>query len=247
MAKELINRENPQKLYLQLEGIIKKKIEDKEWAIGSQIPTEEEFCKIYGVSKAPVRTAILELVRQGYLMRQQGKGTFVCKRIISEGLMMHTSFRELMLEAGVSSSTKVLAQTVMMPVDDIDVKLNVPENTHLIYVKRLRLVEDEPVLLQEAYIPHNICPQLLREDIENNSLFELIEKKYGIKITKIKDYIEVTTPAADEIKLLGLSDCSGALLLEQHFYAGDTQIMYMRSVKRPDRFRFLIELERRAA
>ncbi|MFA4827785.1 MAG: GntR family transcriptional regulator, partial [Thermodesulfovibrionales bacterium] len=91
---ELVHRENSQKLYIQLENIFKNKIGDKKWSVGSQIPTEEELCKIYGVSKAPVRAAILELVRQGYLMRQQGKGTFVCKKVISEGLTMLTSFRE---------------------------------------------------------------------------------------------------------------------------------------------------------
>ncbi|MBI5408047.1 MAG: GntR family transcriptional regulator, partial [Nitrospirae bacterium] len=79
---ELINRHNPQKLYVQLYEILRKKIEDGDWAVGTQIPTEEELCKTYEVSKATVRLAILELVRQGYLTRQQGKGTFVCKRII---------------------------------------------------------------------------------------------------------------------------------------------------------------------
>jgi DNA-binding GntR family transcriptional regulator len=244
--QKMIDREKPQNLYSQLYDILKNKIDSGELVVGSQIPTEEELCITYGVSKATVRTAILDLVRDGYLMRRQGRGTFVCKRVISEGLLMHTSFKELMLDAGVSFSTKVLAQTVMMPTDDLDLKLNVPEDKHLIYLKRLMLVENEPVLLQEAYIPHHICPKLLRDDIENNSLFEIIENKYELKITKVKDYIEVVTPSADEIKLLGLSDCTGALLLEQHFYSGDTQIMYMRSVKKPERFRFLIEFERKS-
>lgn len=243
--EKMIDREKSQKLYSQLYDILKKNIDIGEMAVGSQIPTEEELCKTFGVSKATVRTAILDLVRDGYLMRQQGRGTFVCKRVISEGLLMHTSFKELMLDAGVGFSTKVLAQTVTMPVDDIDVKLNVPEDMHLIYLKRLMLVENEPVLLQEVYIPHHLCPNLLRDDIENNSLFELIENKYGFKITKVKDYIEVVTPSADETRLLGLSDCAGALFLEQYFYSGDSQIMYMRSIKKPERFRFLIEFERK--
>ncbi|MBI4690660.1 MAG: GntR family transcriptional regulator [Nitrospirae bacterium] len=243
--EELINRENPQKLYIQLEEIIKKKIEDKEWAIGSQIPTEEELCKIYGVSKATVRPAISELVRQGYLTRQQGKGTFVCKKIISEGLTMLVSFKELMLEAGINFSTKVLAQTVMMPTDDLDIKLNIPEDKHIIYLKRLRTADSEPILLQETYIPYHVCPQMLAEDIENNSLFELVEKKHGIKITKVKDYIEIAYPDKEEGRLLGLHEGSAALLLTQQFYSGDTQIMYMRSIKRADRFKFLIELERK--
>ena len=70
---ELIDRENHQKLYLQLQTIIKKKIESGEGPIGSQIPTEEDLCNMFNVSRATVRTAVLELVRQGYLKRQQGR------------------------------------------------------------------------------------------------------------------------------------------------------------------------------
>ncbi len=241
-----IDREKTQKLYVQLFEILKKKIEEGEWAVGTQIPTEEDLCKTYEVSKATVRLAILELVRQGYLTRQQGKGTFVCKRIIPEGLTMLTSFKELMLEAGVCFSTKVLAQTVMMPIDDIDVKLNVPEDKHIIYIKRLRTVDDEPVLLQEAYIPYHVCPQLLAEDVAGNSLFDLFEKKFGLPITRVKDNIEVITCKSDECNVLGLPEGSPALLLDQHFYSGDTQIMYMRSIKRPERFRFTIEFEKKS-
>src|SRR4030043_1545111 len=97
---ELIDRDDHQKLYLQLYEILKRKIEGGEWPLGSQIPTEEELCSMFNVSRATVRTAILELVRQGYLKRQQGKGTFVFKNVISEGLTMLTNFRELLFEEG---------------------------------------------------------------------------------------------------------------------------------------------------
>lgn len=240
-----IDREKSQKLYVQLFELLRNKIEAGKWPVGSQIPTEEDLCKKYEVSKATVRLAILELVRQGYLTRQQGKGTFICKRIIPEGLTMLTSFKEIMLEAGINFSTKILAQTVMMPTDDIDAKLNVPEDKHIIYIKRLRLVDNEPILIQEAYIPYHICPQIMAEDIASNSLFDLFEKKFGLTITKVKDNIEVSTCSADECRLLGLKEASPALLLEQYFYSGDMQIMYMRSIKHPDRFRFTIEFERK--
>jgi len=243
--EKLIDRENSQKLYVQLYEILKGKIESGEWAIDSQIPTEDELCKTYEISKATVRLAIAELARQGYLKRQQGKGTFVCKRIIPEGISMLTSFKENMLEAGINFTTKVLAQTVMMPTDDIDLKLDIHDDTHVIYIKRLRLVDNEPVLLQDTYIPHYMCPSLLDEDLENDSLLELLEKKYGIKITKVKDYIGIAYLNAEEGKLLGLPESSDALLLEQLFYSGETQIQYTRSIKRPDRFRFQIEFERK--
>ena len=122
---ELIDREDHQKLYLQLYEILRKKIESSEWTIGSQIPTEEELCKTFNVSRATVRTAVLELVRQGYLKRQQGKGTFIFRNMISEGLTMLTSLRELFFEEDLHFSTNVLARTVMMPVDDMDIRLNI--------------------------------------------------------------------------------------------------------------------------
>lgn len=244
--EKLINRDKPQKLYIQVFEILKKQIEGGEWGVGSQIPIEEDLCKIYEVSKATIRLAVLELVRQGYLVRQQGKGTFVCKRVISEGLTMSTSFKELMLEAGVTFSTQILAQTVVMPTDDLDVKLEIPDDKHIIYIKRLRSIDNEPVVLQETYVPYHICPALLKEDIAEHSILELFEMKYDMPITNVKGYIEVVYVKEDESRLLGLPNNSPALLLEQHFYSGDTLIMYTRSIKRPDRFRLSIEMQKKS-
>lgn len=243
---ELINREDHQKLYLQLYDILKKKIESEEWAINSQIPTEEELCTMFSVSRATVRTAVLELVRHGYLKRQQGKGTFIFKNVVSEGLSMLTSFRESLFEESLNFSTSLLARTVMMPVDDLDVRLDIPPDKHIIYIKRLRLTDNEPVLLQESYIPYHISPLLLEDDIEHNSLLELFEKKYGIRITRVRNHIDIAYLSAEEGRILGLPENSAAILLTQYFHSGETLFMYTRSVKRPDRFQISIELERKA-
>ena len=243
---ELIDREDHQKLYLQLLHIIKRKIEGGEWPVGSQIPTEEELCAMFNVSRATVRTAVLELVRQGYLKRQQGKGTFIHKNILSAGLAMLTNLKELMFEEGIDLTTKVMARTVMMPVDDLDVKLNIPPDKHIIYIKRLYSVDEEPVLLQETYVPYHLCPLLLEDDIEHHSLFDIFEKNYGIKITKVDNHIDITHLTLNEGRAIGLSEGAAAILLSQHFYSGDTLIMYARSVKRPDRFQFYIDLERKS-
>lgn len=242
MVEKIIDRETPKKLYVQLYEILKGKIEEGEWVVGSQIPTEEDLCKNYNISKATVRLAVSELVRQGYLRRQQGKGTFVCKRVMPKGISMMTSFKENMLEAGVVFSTDVLAQTVVMPTDDLDTKLNIADDKHIIYIKRMRTVDGEPVMIQESYIPYHLCPHLLREDVANKSLLELLEKKYEIKIQKVKNYIDLMNLSAGDSRLLGLPKGSAlAVQLEQHFYSGETQIMYMRSMKKPDKLRFFIE------
>ena len=243
---ELIDREDHQKLYLQLQAIIKKKIESGEWPVGSQIPTEEELCSTFNVSRATVRTAILELVRHGYLKRQQGKGTFIHRNVLSEGICMITKFKELMFEEGIALTSQVLARTVMMPIDGLDAKLNIPADKHIIYIKILYSVEGEPVLLQESYVPYHLCPLLLEDDIEQHSIFDIFEKNYGIKITRVDNYIDITNLTLNEGMAVGLKEGAAAIMLTQHFYSGDTLIMHTRSVKRPDRFQFFIDLERKS-
>jgi GntR family transcriptional regulator len=240
----LLDRQNHRKLYVQLYDIMKKKIEDKEWSLGFRIPIEQELCNVFEVSRVTVRSAISVLVRQGYLIRQQGRGTFVSKKVISDKLTMFTTFGELMLEEGIDFSTDMLAQTIMMPVDDLADKLNVSGDKHIIYIKRLRKVDNKPILIQETYIPFHICPPLLEEDVRKNSLFELLERKHGIHLTGVRNYFDVKYLNADEGMLLDLSENSPALVLTQHFFSGETQIMYMRSIKRPDSFVFLIEFEK---
>lgn len=244
---EQVQREHPQKLYIQLTEILKNKIQSGEWAVGAQIPIEDDLCKHYQVSRATVRTAVLELVKQGLLTRQQGKGTFVCKKVISTGLTILTSFKELMLEAGVNFSTRLIARTMIMPTDDLDIKLNIPEDKHVIYIKRLRLIDNEPVLVKETYVPYHLCPPLLDEDLENNSVFELLESKCGIKITRANSYIELTYVNKEEGELLGLTEGAPALLFSQQLYSHDILVKYTRTVKRSDRFRFHIEVQRNPA
>ncbi|HZV47705.1 MAG TPA: GntR family transcriptional regulator [Thermodesulfovibrionales bacterium] len=244
---ELIDREDHQKLYFQLYEILRKKIEGNEWPICSQIPTEEDLCRMFNVSRATVRTAVMELVRQGYLKRQQGKGTFIFRNIGSEGLTMLTSLQEILFEKGFQVTTIVLERSVMMPIGDLDLKLRVPKDKHIIYIKRLRLIDNEPVLLQESYVPYHICPLLLEEDVENQLLFDIFEKKYGMKITRVENHIEIAYITSDEARIIGLAEGSPAILLNQYFYSGETLVMYTRSIKRTDRFKFLINLERKAA
>lgn len=243
---ELINREDHQKLYLQLYEILKKKIESGEWQVGTQIPTEEDLCNMFSVSRATVRTAVLELVRHGYLKRQQGKGTFIYRNTISDGISMLTNFRESMLEETTSITTNVLARTVMMPVDELDLKLNIPPDKHVIYIKRLQLKDNEPLIIQESFIPYNICPLLLEEDIARNSLIDIIEKKYGIRVTKVKNLIDIGYLTTDEARIFGLPEGTASLITMQFYYSGDTTFMYTRSVKKPGRFNLLIEFERKA-
>ena len=132
----------------------------------------------------------------------------------------------------------------MMPVDDLDIKLDIPKDKHVIYIKRLHVIDNEPLMLQEAFVPYHICPLLLEEDMESCSLSELLEIKYGIKMTKVKTDIDIAYLTPGEARLIELQDGSPAILLNQYFYSGDTMAMYCRCITRTDRSKLLISLER---
>jgi GntR family transcriptional regulator len=239
-----IDRESSKKLYRQLFEILKGKLDRGDWPVGSRIPTEEELCRSYEVSKATVRQAIADLAREGYLKRQQGKGTFACRRVIPAGLTMLTTFRELMLEAGLKFTTRVLGRAVTTMTDDLSLKLHVPDDRQLISIRRLRIVDGEPVLLQESWLPHGLCPELLEADLENEALLEVLERRCGVRIVRVRDWIGVEAANPEEAKALGLAPGTPCLLLEQFFSTNEGQVMYTRSLKNPERFRLVIDLER---
>ncbi len=242
---ELLSRDEHEKLYMQLFEILKRKIENKEWTQGMQIPTEEQLCKMFNVSRATVRNAILELVRQGYLVRQQGKGTFVSKNYISEGLIMTTVFKKLWVEDESAFRKQILAKTVMMPIGDLSKELNVPENRHVIYIKVLWLFKENPSILQESFIPFNICPQILEEDLEYQSIIDLFEKKYSIRITSVNNYFELQFLNKEIAQSLQVSEGEPTIYLTQKVFSGDTVILLNRFYKKNDENKLFIAFQRK--
>lgn len=242
---KLIHRDTPQKLYIQLCDIMKGKIEGGEWDVGFQIPTEEELCRTYGVSRVTVRAAITELVRNGYLTRQQGKGTFVYKRIVSGELTMLTTFREFLIETGPQFSTELLTRTTIMPVDDLSIRLNVPLSEHVIYLRRLRRAEDMPALIQDAYVPLRVCPGLLEDELEQMPLVELFEKRYSIPITLVRAAFDITALRGDEASIFGLPEGSQVVALHKLFFSWEEIVMYSRTVNGSDRIKFALEFEKK--
>ncbi len=72
-----IDHHSPVPLYYQLKTLIQAQIERGLFHPGDQLPTEQELCELYGISRSPVRQALNELAREGYVVRRPALGTFV--------------------------------------------------------------------------------------------------------------------------------------------------------------------------
>lgn len=232
--------------YIQLIDILKVRVQTGIWAAGDQIPGEQDLCKIYGVSRTVVRQALLELELEGTVIRRKGKGTFITKPKISEGLVQKlTGFYQDMVEHGLKPVTKVLYHGVSPASDKVAHYLGLELGARVIEIRRLRYINDEPMLTVTTYIPFELCPPLATVDLTERSLYEYLENEAGIVIVKGRRYIEAVQASDSEAQMLGIERGAPLLLLDSISFSEDGQpVEYYHALHRGDRSRFEVELLR---
>ena len=217
---ELLNRNLPIPLYYQLVLEIKEKIESGYYKPGDMIPKELELSSFYNISRATVHQALVKLTNDGYLRRVKAKGTFVNSLPeMPKFVATLKGFAGEMREKGIDYATKVLENKIISPPVKIAEKLNITQNERVFYLKRLRFIQNEPVLISESYIPINFCPDIIREDFEKESLYNVMEKKYNIFLNGgTRDFEAIILYSDTERKLLGISSSTPILHVEGIIY-----------------------------
>src|SRR3981081_3043429 len=110
MTDVMIHGDRSLPIYLQLENLVRDKIDSGDWAPGIMLPSERQLCDTYGIARMTVRQAISNLVAEGLLTRTQGRGTFVARPRLRQPLSKLTSFTEDMRDRGLLGSTRPLMQ-----------------------------------------------------------------------------------------------------------------------------------------
>lgn len=245
-AREVIRRDSPVPYYYQLEGFLRDRIEDGTWKPGQRIPSEAELCAAFDVSRTVVRQALNELVQEGVLYRRKGKGTFVAEPKIRESLVQHlTGFYEDTVALGLKPSTKVLQQEVIPAPPKIAEALSLKESDPVIVIDRLRFVDGEPIVLVVTYVPYRVCPEVVNEDVSTQSLYAILEKKYGLELVYGRRTLEAVAATKEEAELLEIEEGDPIVLLKSISYLKDGgPIEYFKARHRGDRSRFEVELFR---
>jgi len=213
LTDKTVDRESQQKLYVQMEGIIRDKITSREWPAGSQIPTEDDLCRMYDVSKATVRMAIADLVRDGYLRKQQGKGTFVTDTTPDLGITMKTKLTEDIFGEGVTARKEVLVKGVKVPPEDVRNYLK-PEGD-VFYILCKRVVQGEPAYLEETFVPLDVVPDIEEIDVCQTPFYEMMQQKAATKIQKVVQMIEIAEMTGDAAAILKNRTGSSMLMLHR--------------------------------
>ncbi|NRT90744.1 GntR family transcriptional regulator [Clostridium beijerinckii] len=166
-------------LYQQLADIIRNSITSGELKYGDKIPTEVELSEKYNVSRITVRAAINELVESGFLIKKQGKGTFVSKPKVQRKIEYLSSFTAACEASGLKVTNEIIKREIVEPeIEDIR-DLELDDDDKLIYIQRVRFAGGEPLMLENNYFSFKRFNFLLTEDL-NGSLYELLRNKYDI-------------------------------------------------------------------
>jgi len=230
--------------YHQLIEIIKQNVKEGVWLPGDQIPSEMELCETFGVSRTVVRQALRELKSENLIIKRKGKGTFIAKPKISEGLVQKlTGFYHDMVERGLEPKTKVLYQEIVQAKQKIADFLNVSEGTEVVEIERLRYIHDEPIQLVTTFIPLDLAPKLANAELSKRSLYEYLETEYDIMIYRGKRYIEAVLANQKEADLLEIEKGDPLIMLDSISYSKTGQVIeYYHALHRGDRSRFEVEL-----
>lgn len=239
----MIREDETVPFYKQLKDRILEDIESGKLVHGDKLPSERELSNQFGISRMTARHTLSILEREGVVERRVGAGTFITNYKIEMDFITFNSYTKTMRGKGLLPSTQVLSIGYIEAKPLIANKLKVQEEEKLVVIKRLRLANEKPFSIEESFIPDRYCPGIGNWITEENSLYEILEKEYGITLVKAKEYMQVKVADESDCKLLKIRSESPCILREAVAYDVDgKEIEYSTSLTRSDIVRFYSEL-----
>ena len=229
-------------LYLQIKDILKHKIINNEYAVGSTIPSENELEDIFKVSRMTIRQAVNELVNEGLLRKERGrgKGTVVLSNAIADKLSTVKSFTQKMHEQGFVLKNKQINVSLVSANETIATALNINPNDKVLRLSRIRMVNNDIIMYSISYVPQFLNLPLNAELY--GSLYQLLAIQ-NIQISHADEYIEAML--ADDIISQSLEISVNDAVLKRTRISQDQynrNVEYTTTYYRSDKYKYVVEL-----
>lgn len=230
-------------IYLQLREVVRSKIEDGEYAPGTAIPSENALAATYGINRLTVRSAIDALVSEGLLKRVQGKGVYVVAWI-ERDLEVLGGFTQTMNEKNVETRRKILLKGQRRAGEKYGSIFHIREDGLLYYIKRLDYADQEPIAIQEIYIPYNLVPKMEGIDLTVFSMFE-IYNFYGINPVRAWQTLDLVQLTQSDARLINLDKDQTVFLFSCTTYDESGRVIeYSKSYTRGDKCNFHVHFRK---
>lgn len=230
-------------LRIQLCSLLRDKIEEGEFGYGEAIPSERELANTYGLNRMTVRSAISDLVNEGYLKKAQGRGTFVIYPKMERDLITLEGFTTTMREKGVVPSSRIIFTQVRKADYKFSNIFGVDADDDIYNLVRLRMGNDEPIALEYTYVPLKMMDWVENIDLNMVSLYDACES-HGIKLLEAQQSLELSKAGKETSKFLNIKEGTMVFLFQcRTFDINKRVIEYTKSFTRGDKSCFHTDLK----
>ncbi len=243
---KLEQKANP--LYQAVSEALLRQIRSGELKPNDRLPSESELCELYSVGRNTIRRALSELVDDGYLKTIAGLGTFVEDKRLMKTAEYLTGLTQEMQSHQKQVTSKVLEAKLISADPYLTRRLNLQLGAEVVFLYRVREMDGSPAAIERAYLPHALCPGILKYDFSKQSLYETLSTVYQKRPYHAEQEIEAALATAEVARLLGLTPPAAVMVIHRETrLENDEVIEYVDSELRADRFRFHTNLRLQSA
>jgi len=229
-------------LYVQIADELISKIESGALSPGDQLAPERELSAELNVNRMTLRKALQLLESQGLLERRHGIGNFIAHSRIDRRMETIFRFSKGVVNRGFSPGTRLINIRVVASGPKLARDLNIDESDQVYDILRLRLINQEPVMLEGYKIPVHRFPGLNKFDLEGRSIYEILEDDFGTRIVRNRQSLEPIIATKLDAKLLEIKPGDPLMLEKRVSYdQQDQPVEFGEDRYRGDRFRFIAE------
>jgi len=230
--------------------IIHQQIEQGKFKPDHLIPSERGLCQTYKISRITVRQALSEMINEGTLYRKQGKGTFVSRRKINQGLVRFVNFSKTVLDLGMNPSTKILGKDIVPADIQMARVLDIPVTSQVLKLSLLGMGDGEPLVLYESYFPFSLGKKMAKEARKREkegipfSTYDLYGEPSGIFPAQVNQTLEAVNADDRLSSLMGVRKESAMLMITSVFLGLDQRLLeFRKAMYQGDWYKFHITRE----
>jgi GntR family transcriptional regulator len=205
VGSDPIHRGAPTPYYAQLASILRAQIGDGTYGPGDPLPAESELCATFGLSRTVVRQALDELVAEGLVQKERGRGSFVTKPKVADLVVQELrGFSDEMGARGHEIGTIILGQEITVVPQQFAADLGLRYGAKVVHIVRVRTANGDPLVKVDTYLPLPRFRRMATMDLEGRSLYEALEDGFGVRPKGGRRRIEAVVANRELADILGV-------------------------------------------
>jgi DNA-binding GntR family transcriptional regulator len=216
--------------YRKLFETLRKHIVEGVYNEGDLLPSENELCQIYGMTRPTVRQSLASLAHEGYIRKHQGKGSIVHRLPKEIGILSVSGTTSAVGDRNLK--TKIIIKPVLQPWEEpfMFPLSDLEKESGCIYMERLRLLDGKPIFYDISYIPNIRLPRITSRQFENRSLFQILRDHYQVEIKGGEQRIKAIPASGKISRYLKIKNGEPVLHLERKMETGKQGLLIYSSI-----------------